>query len=57
MAMPCFSWSIKAALPGIIIAVVSEGSKRYSRFGALIASLAFVSVLGMKWLWHVTARA
>ena len=42
----------KAALSGIIIAVVSEVAKRYPGFGALIASLPLVSVLGMIWLWR-----
>ena len=42
----------KAALSGVLIAVVSEVAKRYSGFGALIASLPLVSVLGMIWLWH-----
>ncbi len=31
---------------------VSEVAKRYPGFGALIASLPLVSVLGMMWLWH-----
>jgi polyferredoxin len=44
--------AIKAALSGIIIAIVSEVAKRYPGFGALIASLPLVSVLGMIWLWH-----
>lgn len=44
--------AIKAALSGIIIATVSEVAKRYPGFGALIASLPLVSVLGMLWLWH-----
>ena len=44
--------AIKAALSGIIIAIVSEVAKRYPGFGALIASLPLVSVLGMTWLWH-----
>lgn len=43
---------IKAALSGIIIAIVSEVAKRYPGFGALIASLPLVSVLGMLWLWR-----
>lgn len=43
---------IKAALSGIIIAIVSEVAKRYPGFGALIASLPLVSVLGMIWLWR-----
>ena len=44
--------AIKAGLSGIIIAIVSEVAKRYPGFGALIASLPLVSVLGMIWLWH-----
>jgi hypothetical protein len=31
---------------------VSTVAKRYPGFGALIASLPLVSVLGMIWLWH-----
>lgn len=44
--------ALKAGLSGILIAVVSEVAKRYPGFGALIASLPLVSVLGMIWLWH-----
>lgn len=43
---------IKAALSGVIIAIVSEVAKRYPGFGALIASLPLISVLGMIWLWR-----
>ena len=43
---------IKAGLSGVIIAIVSEVAKRYPGFGALIASLPLVSVMGMMWLWH-----
>ena len=41
----------KALVSGIIIAAVSEIAKRSPGFGALIASLPLVSVLGMIWLW------
>jgi len=44
--------AVKAALSGVIIAIISEVSKRYPGFGALIASLPLVSVLGMIWLWR-----
>jgi hypothetical protein len=44
--------AIKALLSGIIVAAVSEIAKRYPGFGALVASLPLVSVLGMIWLWH-----
>ncbi len=43
---------IKAALSGLIVATVSTIARRYPGFGALIASLPLVSVLGMIWLWH-----
>jgi hypothetical protein len=42
----------KAAIPGIVIAIASEMAKRYPGFGALVASLPLVSVLGMMWLWR-----
>jgi hypothetical protein len=44
--------AIKALISGIIVAAVSEIAKRHPGFGALIASLPLVSVLGMIWLWH-----
>jgi hypothetical protein len=43
---------IKAALSGLIIATISTVAKRYPGFGALIASLPLLSVLGMMWLWR-----
>ena len=43
---------IKAAISGILIAIISEVAKRYPGFGGLIASLPLVSVLGMIWLWR-----
>lgn len=43
---------VKAAISGVIVAIVSEVAKRFPGFGALIASLPLVSVLGMVWLWH-----
>ena len=52
-----FYLALKAALSGIIIAIVSEVAKRSPGFGALIASLPLVSVLGMMWLWHDTKDA
>ena len=45
-------FTAKALLSGIMIAAVSAVAKRYPGFGALIASLPLVSVLGMVWLWH-----
>lgn len=45
---------IKAGLSGVIIAVVSELARKYPGFGALVASLPLISVLGMIWLWRDT---
>jgi hypothetical protein len=45
-------FAVKAALSGILVAAVSTVAKRYPGFGALVASLPLVSVLGMIWLWH-----
>ena len=43
---------LKAAISGVLIAAASETAKRYPGFGALIASLPLISVLGMIWLWR-----
>ena len=43
--------AVKALLSGVIIAIVSEVAKRQPAFGALIASLPLISVMGMVWLW------
>jgi len=45
---------IKAARSGVIIAAVSEIARRSPGFGALVASLPLVSILGMMWLWRDT---
>ena len=39
--------AIKAALSGVLIAIISEVAKRHPGLGALIASLPLISVLGM----------
>ena len=44
--------ALKALISGILIAAASEIAKRYPGFGALVASLPLVSVLGMIWLWR-----
>lgn len=46
---------LKAAISGIVVAAVSEVSRRHPGLGGLIASLPLVSVLGMIWLWRDTA--
>jgi hypothetical protein len=43
---------IKAAVSGVLVAVISEVAKRYPGLGGLIASLPLVSLLGMIWLWR-----
>ena len=45
---------IKAGLSGVIVAIVSEISRRYPGAGGLIASLPLVSVLGMIWIYNET---
>jgi hypothetical protein len=45
---------LKAAISGILIALVSEISRKLPGIGALVASLPLVSVLGMIWLWRDT---
>ena len=45
---------IKALLSGIIVAVVSEVSRRAPALGALVVSLPLVSLLAIIWLWHDT---
>ena len=47
-----FYLTLKALISGILIAAASEIAKRYPGFGALVASLPLVSVLGMIWLWR-----
>ncbi len=50
------SWSffLRAALSGVIIAAVATIAKRSPAFGALIASLPLISIMAMLWLWHDT---
>jgi hypothetical protein len=47
--------AMKAALSGIIIAVVSEVAQRRPGLGALIVSLPLVSILAIIWLWRDTS--
>jgi hypothetical protein len=48
---------VKAALSGVIVALVSEIARRNPGAGGLLASLPLVSVLGMIWLWRDTHDA
>lgn len=43
---------LKCAVSGVMIATASTLARRYPGFGALIASLPLVSVMGMMWLWR-----
>jgi hypothetical protein len=43
---------IKAAISGVIVALVSEIARRYPGWGGLIASLPLTSLLAMIWLWR-----
>lgn len=51
-----YFWT-KALLSGLLIASISEVAKRAPAFGALIASLPLISLLGILWLWHDTRDA
>jgi hypothetical protein len=44
--------ALKALISGLLVAAASTLARRYPGFGAMIASLPLVSVLGMIWLWH-----
>lgn len=44
----------KILISAVIIATVSEVAQRYPGWGALIASIPLVPVLGMIWLWRDT---
>jgi hypothetical protein len=45
---------VKAAISGVLVALSAEVARRHAGWGALIASLPLVSVLGMIWLWRDT---
>ena len=47
----------KALLAGAMIAAIAESGKRLPAMGALIASLALVSILGMMFLWFARPDA
>ncbi len=46
--------AIKAAVSGVIVALVSEIARRYPGWGGLVASLPLTSILAMLWLWKDT---
>lgn len=45
---------LKAALSGLLVALVSEIAKRNPAFAALVVSLPLISLLAMVWLWRET---
>ena len=42
----------KAALSGVLIAIISEVARRFPGFGGLIASLPLISLMAIIWLWR-----
>lgn len=44
----------KALLSGVLVATISEVTKRSAALGALLASLPIISVLAMTWIWLET---
>jgi hypothetical protein len=48
---------VKAVVSGLLIAIISEVSRRAPGWGGLIASLPLVSVLALIWLWRDTQDA
>ena len=47
-------FTVRAALSGVIIALIALTARRNPAFGALIASLPLLSLMGIIWLWHDT---
>ncbi|MBI5265165.1 MAG: DUF3147 family protein [Bradyrhizobium sp.] len=47
-------FAVKAALSGLITALVSEVARRSPAFGALVASLPLISIFAVIWLWRDT---
>ena len=48
---------IKAAISGMLVALISEIARRYPGWGGLVASLPATSLLAMLWLWRDTGDA
>mgnify|MGYP005992708783 FL=1 len=46
-----WEFAAKAALAGVIVALVAGIAQRQPSFGALVASLPLISILGMIFLW------
>lgn len=48
------AFAVRALLSGLIIAAVAMLARRSPAFGALVASLPLISLLGAIWLWRDT---
>lgn len=46
---------LKIVLSAVVITAVTEIVKRSDRLGALLASLPFVTIVSMLWIYHETA--
>ncbi len=56
--MPITTFALfKLVLSAALITAVTEVVKRSDRFGALLASLPFITVLSMIWIYHETPAA
>jgi hypothetical protein len=47
----------RAVISGLIIALIALIARKNPGFGALIASLPLISIIGMIWLWNDTKDA
>src|SRR5918998_1730578 len=45
---------VKAAISGVLIALISEIARRSPGWGGLLASLPLTSLIAMVWLWRDT---
>jgi uncharacterized membrane protein len=45
---------VKAAVSGVLIALISEIARKYPGWGGLLASLPLTTLLAMLWLWRDT---
>lgn len=52
-----WEFAAKAALAGVIVALVATIAQRQPSFGALVASLPLISILGMIFLWYARPDA
>lgn len=48
------AFALRAAVSGVLIALIALLARRSPALGALVASLPLVSIMGMMWLWHDT---